>query len=80
MNETNNTERVAYIISYTNKGVLKRLEKLPVSISYISENNKQVLVYFDKKQFNFVERQLKRTKGFVEMEESALFQEEILNF
>ncbi|MGI6781455.1 MAG: hypothetical protein ACOX56_01260 [Acholeplasmataceae bacterium] len=80
MVKENITNRVAYIISYSNKAVLKRLEKLPVRISYISEANKQVLVYFDRKQKKDVENQLKRVKGFIGMEESALFQEDVLNF
>ncbi len=80
MSQSNHTERVAYIVSYTNKGILKRLNHLPVVISYHSPNNKQVLIYFDKKHLEFIETQLKKAKGFKEMEESALFQEEVYNF
>lgn len=80
MSQNNQTERVAYIISFSSKALLKRIEKMPLSISYISEANRQVLVYFDKNQKKEIEKQLKKTKGFIEMEESALFQEEVLNF
>jgi hypothetical protein len=80
MKKENQTERVAYIISYSNKAIFKRLEKMPIKISYISEANQQVLVYFDRRFKRDIENQLKKVKGFVEMEESALFQEEILNF
>ena len=53
---------------------------MPLRISYISEANKQVLVYFDNRLKKDIERQLKKAKGFVSIEESALFQEEVLNF
>lgn len=80
MKKVNSTDRVAYIISFSHKAVLKRLEKMPVRISYVSEANKQVLVYFDRRLTKDVENQLKRIKGYIGMEESALFQEEVLNF
>lgn len=80
MTKENQTERVAYIISYSSKAIFKRLEKMQVKISYVSEANNQVLVYFDKRFVRDIENQLKKAKGFVSMEESALFQEEVLNF
>ncbi|MGI6787219.1 MAG: hypothetical protein ACOX5X_01510 [Acholeplasmataceae bacterium] len=80
MKQENLTDRGAYIIFYSNKALLKRLEKMPLRISYISEANKQVLVYFDNRLKKDIERQLKKAKGFVSIEESALFQEEVLNF
>lgn len=80
MSQSNETQRVAYIVTYKHRSVLKRLEKLPCSISYNSKSQKQVLIYFDERHLKTIENQLKKAKGFVEMEPSGLFQEEILNF
>ena len=74
------TQRVAYVVTYKSKQLLKRLNHLPVSISYHYEASQQVLIYFDKNNLKFIQTQLEKARGFVEMEESALFQEEIYNF
>lgn len=80
VSQNNNTQRVAYIVSYNNKAILKRLEKMPVSVSYVSVPNRQVLIYMDKRFAKDIENQLKKTKGFKAMEESVLFQEDVYNF
>ena len=43
---------------------------MPVKISYVSEANNQVLVYFDKRFVGDIENKLKKAKDLASMEET----------
>lgn len=71
------TNRKAYILTYSNPSIIKRLRQQPaVNISYNSRTHRQVLFYCDEKNFPQIKGTLKKAKGFVSLEESALFNEE----
>lgn len=71
--------RMAYVVFYKGKHVIKRIKTLPVDISYVSKKQNYAIVYGDAGQEQALKKQLKNTKGFKYIGPSRLFDEN-LNF
>lgn len=70
---------MGYIVYYRNKQVLKKLNTMPINISYVSEKMNYAIFYGDKdKEKNYLSN-LKKVKGFLKLEQQPIFNEE-LNF
>lgn len=69
--------RMSYIVYYKGNGVLKRLEKMPVNIAYTSEKLNYTIFYGELRQEKNYFNQLKNIKGFLKLEQSSMFDEEV---
>jgi len=72
-------ERMGFIVYYRNKQVLKRLNTLPVNVSYISNKMNYAIFYGDKNKEKNYFNNLRKVKGFQKLEQQLIFNEE-LNF
>lgn len=70
-------DRMAYIAYFKGQATLKRLEKLPVNITFVSKRLNYVFFYSDLKQEKSLLNQIKNTKGFLKLEQSAAFDEQL---
>lgn len=71
--------RMAYIVYYKGNNLLKRLKRMPINIAYNSKRLNYVIFYGDLNQEKNYFNQIKNVKGFIKLEQSSLFSEE-LNF
>lgn len=69
--------RMAYIVYYKGKGVLKRLETMPVNIAFTSKKLNYTIFYGELSQEKSYLNQLKKIKGFLKFEQSEMFDEEV---
>lgn len=69
--------RMLYVVYYKGQGVIKRLERMPVNISYISKKLNYVLFYGEMDKEKTYYNHLKNIKGFQRIEQSPLFNEEL---
>lgn len=68
---------MAYIVYYKGKGVLKRLETMPVNIAFTSKKLNYTIFYGELSQEKSYLNQLKKIKGFLKFEQSEMFDEEV---
>lgn len=67
------TNRMSYVVFYQGKRVLNLLETLSVRVVYVSQKQKYLVFYADRKQENSIRKKLKETKGFKHMSPSPLY-------
>jgi uncharacterized protein YlbG (UPF0298 family) len=73
------TNRMAYVIFYQGNKVLKKLETLPVDVSYVSKKMSYAIIYSDVEAERQIKKELRFVKGFKHMSPSKTF-DETLNF
>lgn len=69
--------RMLYVVYYKGKGVVNRLERLPINIAFISNKLNYALFYGEKDSQKTYYNHLKNIKGFNKIEQSPLFDEEL---
>lgn len=69
--------RMLYVVYYQGKDVLKRLEKMPVNISFVSKKLGYVLFYAELDKEQTYLNHLKNIKGFKKLEQSPLYNEQL---
>ncbi|VEU81221.1 DUF2129 domain-containing protein [Haploplasma axanthum] len=69
-------DRMAFIVYFQGNEIVKRIEKMPVNIAYVSKKANYLVFYGDKKQEKSYFNQLKTIRGFKKFEMSQLFNEE----
>ena len=72
-------ERMSYVVFFKGNRVLKKLETLPIDITYVSKKKNFVVIYTDKNNEEVIKKQLKSVKGFKGLSQSQTFDEN-LNF
>jgi len=68
--------RMAYIVYFQDKKFVSRLKDLPVNISYISKKSEYAIFYGEKTLKKAYLNKLKTFNGFIDLEDSLLFNEE----
>ncbi|MFP4178270.1 MAG: DUF2129 domain-containing protein [Acholeplasmataceae bacterium] len=72
-------KRMAYVVFFRGKHVIKRIKSLPVDVQYVSKKQNYAILYGDADQEQALKKQLKNTKGFKYIGPSRLYDEN-LNF
>lgn len=73
------TNRMGYVVFYRGNQVIKKLEQLPVDVTYTSKKLDYAIVYADSTYESKLKKTLKFTKGFKHISPSKTF-DETLNF
>lgn len=71
--------RMAYIVYFKGKNMIRRIKRLPVNIAYNSKKLNYLVFYGDLDQEKYYYNQIKRVRGFIKLEKSNLYLEH-LNF
>lgn len=70
-------DRMAYIVYFQGRDVIKKINSMPVNIAYVSKKNNYLVFYGDNNKVSNYEKQLKKMRGFKKIEPSLLYNEEI---
>ena len=57
-------DRMAYIVYFQGRDVIKKINSMPVNIAYVSKKNNYLVFYGDNNQVSNYEKQLKKMRGF----------------
>lgn len=69
--------KMAYIVYYNGKSIEKKLEKMPVNLSYVSKKLNYLVFYGDLGKEKTYFNHLKNVKGFKKIEASPLYNEDV---
>lgn len=69
-------DRMAYIVYYHGKDIIKKVQNMSVNLAYISARNNYLIFYGDNNQEKNYFNQIKSIKGFKKLEQSLFFNEE----
>ena len=70
-------ERMGYIVYYRGRNIARKLKRMPVNIAYISRRMNYAVFYGNKDSEESYLNNLKRTRGFVKLEASEMFNESL---
>ncbi|WP_026391496.1 DUF2129 domain-containing protein [Haploplasma modicum] len=70
-------ERMLYIIYFKGNHIIKKIETLPVNVSYVSKKMNYATFYGEKSGEKNYFNQLKNVKGFLKFEKSESYNEEV---
>lgn len=69
--------RMAYIVYFRGGNLLKRIDRLPINVAYVSKKMSYLVFYGDLNQEKSYLNQMKNIKGFLKIEQSKAYDKDL---